>query len=287
MVIIKYFISSKELVFLKNNNEVSEKEKFIESGSYESDLEIDDFVEKLRAKVISISNHADIVSYKLEDTCFIEIKLISKEENNIRTQKQSSRIFKFLNASYDVNLIPKNENLEEFIQIIFEDVDSKFAEKIVEELKKKESIHFKSHFKKTTQHFIIRNRVSVENFLDFVINVKPESFIESVNLIKDGIKKSGPEQIVVTNEKLRSSLSKLIGHQVSLQTHSWNSQKQVRFPDNEENLMLITFISSYEKVAVIIDEHINIIDYKVFGINEPIATMFSKSSIESKIFNGF
>lgn len=286
MVIIKYFISSKELVFLENN-EVSEKEKFIESGSYESDLEIDDFVEILRAKVISISNHADIVSYKLEDNCFIEIKLISKEENNTRTQKQSSRIFKFLNASYNVNLISKNEDLEEFIQIIFEDVDSKLVEEIVEKLKKKESIHFKSHFKKTTQHFIIRNRVSVENFLDFVINVKPESFIESVNLIKDEIKKSGPEQIVVTNEKLRSSLSKLIGHQISLQTHSWNSQKQVRFPNNEEHPMLITFISSYEKVAVIIDEHINIIDYKVFGINEPISASFYKNSIESKILKGY
>lgn len=286
MVIIKYFISSRELTF---RDEPSDREKLIESGIYESDLEIDDFVEKLKAQVISVSNFAKIVSCKLEDNCFIEIELVFREENSTATQKAPSRIFKFLNENYDVNLISKDEDSEEFIQIIFDEADNKLFEKVVKELKKNESIHFNSHIKKTTTHYIRQNDVCVENFFEFVINVKPESFVESAKLMREVVKKNWdwPNPIVITNEKLMSSLSELIGHQVSLKTHSWHKQKQVQSHDSDENLIAILFTSSYENVVVIIDKHINIIDYKVFGINEPIATMFSKSSIESKIFNGF
>lgn len=289
MVIIKYFISSKELTFqIYEYDEPLDKEKLIESGIYESDLEVDDFVEKLKDKVVSVSNYADIVSYKLEDNCFIEIKLFIREENSTSTQKQSSRIFKFLNENYDANLISKDEDSEEFIQYIFGENDSKLFEKTVEELKKKESIHFNSHVRKTTKHHIWQNDVKVENFLEFVINVKPESFVEAAKLTRDVIKKNWdlhwPQSIEKTNEKLMSSLSELIGHQISPQTHSWHKQKQVQSPDSEENFIAIIFTSSFEKVVVIIDKHINIIDYKILGTNQTTHTMFLKSSPESKYF---
>lgn len=288
MVVIKYFISSKELIFRTYEyDEPLDVEKLIESGIYESDLEFDDFVEKLKDKVVSVSNHARIVSYQLEDNCFIEIKLFIKEENSTSTQKQSSRIFKFLNGNYDVNLISKDEDSEEFIQISFDEADSKLFEKVVKELKKKESIHFNSQFKKTTKHRIWQNDVSVENFLELVINVKPESFVEAAKLMRDVVKKNWdwPKQIDITNEKLMSSLSELIGHQVSLKTHSWHKQKQVQSHDSDENLIAILFTSSYENVVVIIDKHINIIDYKVFAINELYRIrMLFKSPTESKYF---
>lgn len=289
MVIIKYFIRSEELIYLSYEPAYDEppvRVKLIESGIYESDLEFDDFVEKLKDKVVSVSNHADIVSYKLEDNCFIEIKLFIREENSTSTQKQSSKIFKFLNENYDVNLISKDEDSEEFIQISFDEEDSKLFEKVVKELKKKESIHFNSQFKKTTKHCIWQNDVKVENFLELVINVKPESFVEAAKIMRDVVKKNWdwPKSIIKNNEKLMSSLSKLIGYQISSQTHSWHKQKQVRSTDSEENLIAILFTSSHEKIVVIIDNHINIIDYKVLGTNQSTHTMFFKSSPESKYF---
>lgn len=291
MVTIKYFIRSEEHEQLYD--EPVDRVKLIESGIYKSDLEFDDFVEKLKDKVVSVSNNARIVSYQLEDNCFIEIKLFVRGENSTSTQKQSSRIFKFLNENYDVNLISKDEDSEEFIQIIFGEEDGKLFEKVVKELKKKESIHFNSQFKKTTQHRIWQNTwkndvdVGVKNFLEFVINVKPESFIEAAKLTRDVIKKNWdlhwPQKVVITNEKLMSSLSKLIGHQISLETHSWHKQKQVRSHDSEENLIAILFTSSYENVVVIIDNNINIIDYKVFATNElHRIRMLFRSSTESK-----
>lgn len=283
MIIIKYFIRSEEITFY--DDEPSRKDKIIESGIYESDLEIDDFVEKLKAEVISVSDFAKIVSYKLEDSCFIEIDLCSIEENSTTTQKTPSKTFKFLNENYDVNLISKDEDTEEFIQYTFDGSDSKLVEKIVEELNKKESIHFNYQVKKTTKHWIRPNDVSVDNSLDFVINVKPESFIEGSKLIRDVIKKNWnwPKPIVTTNEKLMSSLSELIGHEISPQTHRWHKQKQVQSPDSEENLIAILFASSFEYVVVIIDKHINIIDYKVFAINElHRIRMLFRSPTESK-----
>ena len=283
MIIIKYFIRFEEITFY--DDEPSRKDKIIESGIYESDLEIDDFVEKLKAEVISVSDFARVVSYKLEDNCFIEIKLTSRKENSTKTQKQPSRIFKFLNENYDVNLISKDEDSEEFIQVIFDEADSKLFEKVVEELKKNESIHFNSHVRKTTRHHIWQNDVEVKNFFNFVINVKPESFVESAKLMREVVKENWdwPNPIVITNEKLMSNLSELIGHQISLKTHSWHKQKQVQSPDSEENLIAILFTSSFENVVVIIDKHINIIDYKIFAINElHRIRMLFKSSTGSK-----
>ena len=290
MVIIKYFIRSEELIYLSYEPAYDEppvRVKLIESGIYESDLEFDDFVEKLKDKVVSVSNSARIVSYQLEDNCFIEIKLFIREENSTSTQKQSSRIFKFLNENYDVNLISKDEDSEEFIQIIFDETDSKLFEKVVKELKKKESIHFNSQIKKTTQHRIWQHKVDVdvENFLELVINVKPESFVEAAKIMRDVVKKNWdwPKSIIKNNEKLMSSLSKLIGYQISPQTHSWHKQKQVQSHDSDENLIAILFASSHEYVVVIIDKHINIIDYKVFAINELHRVhMLFRSSTESK-----
>lgn len=254
-------------------------------------MEINDFIEKLRTIVISISNNVDIVSYEVEDGCVIEIKLISKEENSERIKKQSSRIFRFLKTNRNIHSSSKydkikNEGSENFIQIIFEGADKKLVEKVVEKLNKK-TIYFKSYFKNTTQYFKKRGHASVQHFNDFVINVSVENFMESVNLIKDEIKKNGSGQIVVTNEKLLSSLSRLVGRQISLQSHGWNSQRESHLHhDNGTYLISITFISSLEKIVVIIDENVNIIDYKVFDIDDPVSVIFSKNAIKSKVING-
>lgn len=260
---MKCFIKIKELSFLDNGKGsfVAEKEKLSRQLFFERELEQNEFIERVRGKVISICNSADIVYYSMYDELFLEIKLISNSKSNSKIEKEISRINTFLNETFKcVEKIsnPKYEN-DKLIKVIIEDCDKKqnLVNSIIKDLDRKSKSKVDCYFKTTKHHSINKKLYFTEEYSDFVINVELKNLIYIINLIKENPYFKN-DKIVVTNESLRSKLFDLTGYLLSLQTHNWSSQRKV-----SDEVLEVAFISGTEEILVNVDNDINILNYKV------------------------
>lgn len=260
---MKCFIKIKELSFLDNGKGslVAEKENLSRQLFFEGELEQNEFIERVRGKVVSICNSADIVYYSIYDELFLEIKLITNSKSNSKIEKEISRISSFLNKSLKcVEKIgdSKYEN-DKLIKIIIEDCDKKqnLVNSIIEDLNEISKLKVDWYLKTTKHHSINKKSYFTEEYSDFVINIELKNLIYIINLIKENPHFKN-DKIVVTNESLRSKLFDLTGCLLSLQTHNWSSQRKV-----SDEVLEVTFISETEEIVVNVDNDINILNYKV------------------------
>lgn len=228
-------------------------------NTYKSTLNPRDFVSDLRSKVLSLVRNLEIKYYSVGNDCIVDVGLF-KEDNYKKAVPQITRHLNVTHGKPEKQGDIRRSFAPELVDVIIEDATADVIEEVSELLENNGITNYNKKF----VYQIWDSPEESQRFSDLVISLPGNLAVLAIPLIKDEIIKNKPHfTLVITNEKLRNQISKLIGLPMDIASFAWSSQKCEDVLGAE--LMNTTFVSDFHKVNVYYDNSMDVISHCLKG----------------------